>query len=279
MSTPVLDDSGQQQEPQPSDRHPAVHYAELEGVARVASFVCGGLPTVVVVDEVGPVAAYGVALDAVDEAIVVADLVGSDSQVMGSLRVLGDHLPSAEALARLDDLAVQAAHLLDRRLLQAAFARASGQDPVTALPNRRTAEQALGAAIARAERGLGTPSVVVVDLDGFAELNRSRGANAGDAVLRSVGTRLRMTSRTVDLVARIGPDEFLVLLESTGGPGAVAALARLRSALAAGAGDLADLPVSASLGMTTYRPGDGVASLISRADAELYAEKARHPAP
>jgi PleD family two-component response regulator len=66
-----------------------------------------------------------------------------------------------------------------------------------------------------------------------------------------------------------------VLLEHTGGTGATAALGRLRACVAnlhAGADDMA---VSVALGVATYRPGDSVASLLSRADAEMYAEKTR----
>ena len=102
-----------------------------------------------------------------------------------------------------------------------------------------------------------------------------RGRESGDALLREVADRLSRTARGVDTVARLTNDDFAVLLEHTGGTGATAALGRLRASvghLTAGAGELA---VSAALGVATYRPGDSVASLLSRADAEMYAEKTR----
>ena len=145
--------------------------------------------------------------------------------------------------------------------------------------NRRGLATAISGAIGRAERGLGTPSVVVIDLDGFKAVNDQLGHATGDAVLRSVAQRLTGTARTVDTVARLGGDEFVVLLEHTGGPGASAALARLRRGLEGGWAEVTGgLEVGAALGITTYRAGDSVATLLARADAEMYADKARHGA-
>ena len=195
--------------------------------------------------------------------------------VLGSLCVfdeaageLGD-----QQLALLRDLGRQAVELFELRRVTAAASRLALTDALTGLANRRAAELALSGAIRRAERGLGTPSVVVVDLDGFKDVNDRDGHAAGDAVLRSVAERLQTTARSVDLVARTGGDEFVVLLEHTGGSGAVAAVDRLRRALAeAVPGGNA---VRASVGFATYRPGDSPASLLSRADAEMYGEKVR----
>lgn len=182
---------------------------------------------------------------------------------------------SDEQLGLLGDVAGQVMSLFELRRMATALARSASRDGLTGLANRRSLEQAVASAIARAERGLGTPSLVVVDLDGFTDVNQRFGQAAGDAVLRSAADRLRSTARVVDTVARLGVDEFVVLLEHTGGPGATAALARLRSSLAGiGAGALEVGRVGASLGMATYRPGDSVASLLSRADAEMYAAKA-----
>lgn len=179
-------------------------------------------------------------------------------------------------LGLLRDVADQVMALFELRRTAAALARAASRDALTGLANRRTVHAAVANAIARAERGLGTPSVVVVDLDGFKEINDHLGHQAGDALLRAVADRLTRTARTVDTVGRLGGDEFVVLLEHTGGPGATAALRRLRSSLEGGWTDHEGTPlqVGASLGITTYRPGDSVASLLARADAEMYADKA-----
>ncbi len=77
-------------------------------------------------------------------------------------------------------------------------------------------------------------------------------------------------------MARLGGDEFVVLLEHTGGPGATAALGRLRRSLEGGWSEVTGgHEVGAALGITTYRAGDSVATLLARADAEMYADKAR----
>lgn len=190
------------------------------------------------------------------------------------------HELTDEQVELLRAVAGQVVALFELRRLSARMARISRRDPVTGLANRRSLEQAVANAIARAERGLGIPSVVVVALDGFESVAGSLGHATGDAVLRSVAERLTRTARSVDTVARLGGNEFAVVLESTGGPGATAALGRLRDSLADGWAEVVGGPsavaaVSASLGMATYRPGDGVASLLARADAETYADKAR----
>ena len=124
-------------------------------------------------------------------------------------------------LALLRDVADQVMALFEMRRMAAALGRAAARDPLTGLANRRTLETAISDAIARAERGLGTPSVVAVDLDGFKAVNDTLGHAAGDAVLRRSAAQLLLPPpASVDTVARIGGDEFVVLLEHTGGPGA-----------------------------------------------------------
>jgi len=181
-----------------------------------------------------------------------------------------------EQVGLLGDVADQVMALFEMRRMATALGRSAASDGLTGLPNRRSLEQSVASAVARAERGLGTPSVVVVDLDGFQTVNEKYGRAAGDAVLRTVATQLCRNARGVDTVARIGGDEFVVLLEHTGGPGATAALARLRDGLAGlGVDGSGEAVFSATLGIATYRPGDSVSSLLLRADAEVYAEKAR----
>jgi diguanylate cyclase (GGDEF)-like protein len=207
-----------------------------------------------------------------------APLVTRDGHVIGTVSAYDEQEGSLtdDQVDLLRDAAALTMALFDRRRMATELARATNRDGLTGLANRRSVEHAIAAAIARAERGLGTPSVVVVDLDGFQDVNDAFGHAAGDAVLRAVADRLSRTARAVDTVGRLGGDEFVVLLESTGGPGAVAALNRLRRSLEDGWGEVTGgvARISASLGITTYRPGDSVAALIARSDAEMYADKA-----
>lgn len=266
---------------------PAPSVPGIDGVARLAVRLAGAETAVVALGEgaqrrvlaVAGADPEGARAAGRAGAHLTAALTDRGGVRYGALELYGCPQPDPATRELLDDLAGNAVALLDLRRATADLARAETRDSLTGLANRRAVEQLIGSAITRAERGLGTPSVLVVDLDGFSEVNALRGTEAGDGVLRSVADCLLRVARAVDSVARIGPDEFVVLLEHTGGPGAVAALNRFRSALNESKwDDSADSLVGASLGMATYRPGDSVASMIARADAEMYADKARRTA-
>jgi diguanylate cyclase (GGDEF)-like protein len=212
-----------------------------------------------------------------------APLVTRDGHAIGTVCAFDEQPGELDAtqLGLLRDVADQVMALFEMRRMAAALGRAATTDPLTGLANRRSVEAAIRNAVARAERGLGTPSLVAVDLDGFQAVNDTYGHPAGDALLRAVADSLAGTARSVDTVGRLGGDEFVVLLEHTGGPGADAALHRLRTGLQEALADPSggSLPLGAALGITTYRPGDSVATLLARADAEMYADKARRNAP
>lgn len=266
---------------------PAPKVPGMAGVARLAVRLAGAETAVVALGEgahrrvlaVAGSDPEGARAAGCGGAQLTAALTDRGGMRYGALELYGCAQPDPATRELLEDLAGNAVALLDLRRATADLARTETRDSLTGLANRRAVEQLIGSAITRAERGLGTPSVLVVDLDGFGELNALRGTEAGDGVLRSVADCLLRVARAVDSVARIGSDEFVVLLEHTGGPGAVAALNRFRSALNESKwDDSADSLVGASLGMATYRPGDSVASMIARADAEMYADKARRTA-
>ena len=102
-------------------------------------------------------------------------------------------------------------------------------DELTGLPNRRALYERLDrAAAAQAE---GRHALLLLDLDGFKEVNDSLGHSAGDLLLREIGPRLRGTLRDQDLVARLGGDEFGLLIEDAGVDEAVAVAGRVRAAL------------------------------------------------
>ena len=207
-----------------------------------------------------------------------APLLTRDGHAVGTVCAFDERPGSLDSvqLGLLRDVAAQVMALFEMRRMAAVLTRAATRDPLTGLGNRRAVEAAIHAAIARAERGLGTPSVVMADLDQFKAVNDELGHAVGDAVLVSAAQRLSATARSVDTVARLGGDEFVVLLEHTGGPGATAALSRLRGCLDGGWSEVTGgHEVGAALGITTYRAGDSVATLLARADAEMYADKAR----
>ena len=165
--------------------------------------------------------------------------------------------------------------LLTIRKLRAAESLAL-RDPLTMLPNRILLEDRIEQALRRAAR-TGEPfAVVVLDLDGFKEINDIRGHSAGDEVLRHLGGRLEEALRESDTVARVGGDEFVVLSLGTKDEEEAAALVgRLRTALrtpltVAGV----TVEIDASIGWAIH-PDDGATpeELLSRADGQMYATK------
>ena len=149
-------------------------------------------------------------------------------------------------------------------------------DSLTGLPNRQLlfdrAEQAVRAAERRGE----PCAVVVLDLDGFKEVNDTRGHPAGDAVLVAVAERLGQAVRAADTAARFGGDEFgIVLAPPTDTTEAVAVSQRLREAVVTPieAGG-ATLRLGASVGIAVYpEHGADADTLVSRADAAMYRAK------
>ena len=137
-------------------------------------------------------------------------------------------------------------------------------DPLTGLANRVLFEDRLETALRAAERSVDPCGVLLIDLDGFKEINDTRGHAAGDAVLRTVADRMTRVLRAQDTAARIGGDEFAVVLPNTDTDGASRAARRIVKAL----------PVGASIGIAVF-PDNGVTGeeLLAHADQAMYRAK------
>jgi diguanylate cyclase (GGDEF)-like protein/PAS domain S-box-containing protein len=105
------------------------------------------------------------------------------------------------------------ADVTERKLQEERIRELSQVDPLTGLPNRRRFNDRLAHAILHAQRTDEPVALMVLDLDGFKDVNDMRGHAAGDEVLVTVAKRLRESFRAVDTVARLGGDEFVVVLE------------------------------------------------------------------
>lgn len=151
------------------------------------------------------------------------------------------------------------------------------RDSLTKWFNRGYAMTSLRGELQRALRSGAALSVVMFDVDGFKELNDRQGHLAGDAALVTITEQLDRLLRGTDVKCRYGGDEFLIILPETPGTGAEQVAENLRRAIAGLAiGARAGLQVTASIGVTTARPGERNADdVIARADAAMYRAK-RH---
>ncbi|MGE3139422.1 MAG: diguanylate cyclase [Thermoleophilia bacterium] len=189
-------------------------------------------------------------------AVAAAYIAASDAPAGAAERV--------ERFAKLVSLAVADAEARSR------LERQATTDALTGLANHGTFHAALAAAFERAERYGGPLGLVVMDLDHFKALNDTYGHRAGDEALATVGALMREHARRVDVVGRVGGEEFAWLMPDTTAAGAAEAAERLRRAIA----EAATPGLTASLGVAERLPGDATArGLFDRADAALFAAK------
>ncbi|MGB2693810.1 MAG: sensor domain-containing diguanylate cyclase [Dehalococcoidia bacterium] len=159
--------------------------------------------------------------------------------------------------------------------------RFSDTDPVTWVHNRRYLMQALQSEMTRAGRYGRGLSLVLLDIDGFAEFNANYGQSMGDRLLRTVATTLAEIASPPELVARIKDDDFAVLLPETNRAAAVATTTRLLASLSqvsvfSGDGEETQ-PVTVSVAITSFpEDGDSPHSLFETATANLDAAKQDH---
>jgi diguanylate cyclase (GGDEF)-like protein len=183
---------------------------------------------------------------------------------------------SAETRELAHSLAVQAATALENARLHTIVQRQAVTDELTELPNRRRFMETLEAEVRRAER-FGAPlGLVLFDLDDFKLVNDRHGHQVGDLVLQKTGEVLLERVREVDLAARLGGEEFGVLLPGTDLAGAVSLAESLRQALSeaavAGAGG-EPVRVTASFGVTVHSRERRGSDLLAVADGALYRAK------
>lgn len=151
----------------------------------------------------------------------------------------------------------------------------SHTDPLTGLANRRAFDGELSRRMAQYHRQ-GTPlSLLIIDIDHFKSVNDTYGHQTGDAILKGLAEVLTETARQMDVVARIGGDEFAVILSGCDVAEASTSAERRRNAIANRTitYDGVDHHVTASVGLAGALPDDVPLSLIKRTDAALYAAK------
>jgi diguanylate cyclase (GGDEF)-like protein len=201
--------------------------------------------------------------------------------VFHSMQALGAWLFIAGAVMRLElhivpsprNAELKAAVEEQRRLADHATRRAS-QDELTGLARRWRFDEALERQVALAGRH-GTPAaLLLVDVDGLKRINDTLGHQAGDRVLQHIGDAIREHTRLSDVAARIGGDEFAIILQEAGGADADAAAARIIAA-AARPGGAGSPRTSVSAGSAPIDGSLAASEVMRRADVALYSAKRR----
>jgi diguanylate cyclase (GGDEF)-like protein len=185
-------------------------------------------------------------------------------------RTLRQHVDSLEKDVSDRTLGLEAANRQLRHLVT--------HDSLTSLPNRVLLDDRMSQAIVHAERAGEGFAVCVLDLDRFKLINDSLGHHAGDELLKHVARRLISAVRSVDTAARMGGDEFVLIINQARVPADAEQVAhKVLEALEASVqiGDL-EVHTSASIGIAFY-PGDGttIDALYAHADAAMYCAKQR----
>ncbi len=188
-----------------------------------------------------------------------------------------------EDLQLAQAFANHAAVLIDRNALSAQMdqlKKLSITDPLTGLLNRRYLQDRLEEELARSQRYSRQLSVIMLDLDGFKKYNDTFGHPAGDRLLEAMAVTILRAVRTIEIVARYGGDEFVIILPETDKSKALMVGERVRNDIGRtelpmnGEGEHR-LVISASLGIACYPEHETTAAgLLERADIALYRAKA-----
>ena len=184
--------------------------------------------------------------------------------------------PIRDAAGNVTGIAAVARDIRARKQAETELAYQAQHDHLTGLPNRLLLADRLAASIARAESSGRMTAVLYLDLDGFKLVNDSLGHESGDCILRLVTDRLRACVREPDTLARMGGDEFmLVINEVSEEKTAFLVAERLREALRKPFSISGrDVYLTVSIGVSMY-PSDGadVSALRQNADAAMYQAK------
>jgi diguanylate cyclase (GGDEF)-like protein len=186
---------------------------------------------------------------------------------------LAPALPPANE-KRPDDLTLLARSFESMR---SRLAEQVGSDPLTGCLNRRALETRLQAEWRQAKRRGSSVGVLAIDVDDFKKINDERGHPFGDVVLRELSEIMKSTARDTDAVARVGGDEFVIVLPDTGWQGAITFAERIRRKVDdfTFGGTTGEIPLTISIGVALARGTDPVSPeiLLQEADRTMYKAK------
>jgi diguanylate cyclase (GGDEF)-like protein/PAS domain S-box-containing protein len=193
----------------------------------------------------------------------------------GEWRHLEAHVTDLRTDRRIRGVVLNARDVSERVRLEDQLTRQAFHDGLTGMANRALFRDRLEQALARSGRSRGVLAVLLVDLDGFKQVNDSLGHDAGDQLLQAVAERFALEIRPSDTLARLGGDEFALLIDGAHESHAVSVAERLLDALSepvliSGR----ELVVGASIGIALHPGGPGQSEeLLRHADVAMYAAK------
>ena len=180
---------------------------------------------------------------------------------------------------RLDEDVIERTirYAIDRKNAETELARLAHYDALTGIPNRLLFNDRLDRALQRADRGDSPFALLYLDLDGFKAVNDAYGHDMGDKLVQGIAERLSQCIRRTDSVARIGGDEFTVLLEKTTSTNDTVIIAQKIIDVITEPFDIngQQLRVGSSIGIAVYpEAGRDASTLIKHADMAMYEAKA-----
>lgn len=228
-----------------------------------------------------PGIAFNVALFAIVSTVLIHTF-GSFRERMDALRVYCKIVEKGEA-ATLPQLGAERwpdeLTLLARTFqsMHVRLAEQIGSDPLTGCLNRRSLEGKLRSDLRQARRRASTVAVAAIDLDHFKAINDAKGHPVGDVVLSQVAGIMKQTARDTDCVARVGGDEFVIVLPDTGWQGALTFAERLRRRVddfSFGPSGMT-LSLTVSIGVALGRGTDPITADMLLNDADTALSKAK----
>jgi len=190
----------------------------------------------------------------------------------------GKNIPTGGVRALLDEISNLKSQLENQADIIETLQKQSGQDELTGLTNRRGFDEAIEKAIGDFARYSRNGALLMIDLNDFKQVNDTLGHQAGDAVLTHIAEILTVHTRQSDVVARIGGDEFCIILQEVS---AAEANLKRKELMAVIAGTPCfhgehDIYTSASIGLSTFTEAMDKEELIEQADTQMYQAKAQH---
>lgn len=212
------------------------------------------------------------------KSVLVVPLLQEDQPVTGVLILAaqGEELLNRNCRDMIEMIAAQVAIKLDLAHSHEQIQQMAITDPLTGIANRRAFQRGFTAMYERALRREGAFSLIICDIDLFKRVNDDYGHPFGDQVIQQVASQFKEVVRTGDLAARIGGEEFAILLEDTGLSGALDVAERLRTKVEKltlffqGKG----VPVTISLGVAAFpQDSEDQEKIFNYADQALYSAK------